>query len=170
MSKLSDLLNARNTKNLTYREIGRRAEKNGFTLSQASATAIMGGRHGLVSDDLLQAIASVLPVTVEEMRSAQDLAPDPGTPWEPPEVAKHLTLLQRAALEQLIKAIVREEGAHDAGQAEDQKTPHGRGAAVTAIRPGDAYLDQAARTGRKGRHWIDTSMDAAGEESQDSEQ
>ena len=167
MSKLSDLLNARNTKNLTYREIGRRAEKNGFTLSQASATAIMGGRHGLVSDDLLHAIASVIPVTVEEMRAAQNLAPDPGTPWEPPEVAKHLTLLQRVALEQLIKAIVREEGAHDAGQAEDQKTMGDGGATATPIRPGDAYLDQAARTGRKNRRQIDHEMDTAGEENQD---
>ncbi len=162
MSVVSDLLNARCTKNLTYQEIGKRAEKSGFTLSQASATEIRGGGRCLARDEWFHPIALVLPVRAKDTCVAQDGAPRLGTPSEPPGVANHLTLLQRAELE-LIKAIVREGGARGAAQEEDQQMSPSRGAKVAPVRPGEAYLDKAARTGHKGGEKIG----AAGEEDQD---
>ncbi|MFT3971731.1 MAG: hypothetical protein QM695_16005 [Micropruina sp.] len=122
MSKLSKLLNERKPPEWSALEVGRRAEKNGYNLRPATVTGLFGDRHAKRPDDsTLEALTSVLPVTMEELRDALDLDPDPGEPWEPPDEARHLSVDQRRALAQLIKTMVPDERSSDGRQPDAEK-------------------------------------------------
>jgi len=103
VSKLSELLNERNSgPRLSIREIGRRSG-----VSHGIVSAMFRGTYGSrPTRETIEGLASVLPVTVAELREAADLPPDTGTPWSLPEEARYLDERQRAALAQLIKTMV----------------------------------------------------------------
>lgn len=171
VSKLSELLNERNREGWSAREIGRRAESKGKVLSQANAVLLLSGKHAKRPKlETLEAVAAVLPVTVEEMREALGFRPDPGQPWVPPDEARLLTDDQRAALSQLIKTIVVDDlireltgGQKDAGDTEVEKTSN------EGVRPNVTPETQtlAARRGdSRGKHQAHFT-DQLGQEPQD---
>lgn len=108
MSKLSELLNARNPDRLSAREVGRRAEKLGYSMSPATATALFGGRHAHRPDDAtLEALSRVLPITLAELREAAGVPMEPGIPWDPPSASRYLTRDERDVLDQLIRVMTK---------------------------------------------------------------
>lgn len=98
MTRLSDLLKSRNTEGWSAREVGRRVEAAGYSMSQGTATALFGGRHHRRPDDATpEGLANVLPVTMAELREAIEIPVEPGDPWVAPEAARYLTQDQREA-------------------------------------------------------------------------
>lgn len=150
---LSDLLNRRNQEGLSGRELGRRAG-----IGESTGTQYLGGRHPKhPSREVLEKIATVLPVTVTEMQAALDLPVDQRR-WNPPAEVHTFNRETQDALSALIRAIGRERSSDDR-QSEDQKSPlevAGRG-----------EVTRAARRTRhpKGVRFAD--QDQAGEENQD---
>lgn len=117
MSELSKLLKERNVEGWSAREVARRAQWKGHSISEPTATALFGGRHGEPRPETLRAVAAVLPVTMEELRSAAGLPPETRI-WEPPEEANLLAPEVQDGIADLIKAIARQGGQHEARHAE----------------------------------------------------
>lgn len=144
----------------TYRGIGERAG-----LSHVTVRRLI--KEGRTSPATVTKIAQALKVDDTVIYQWADIELSEWGPWSPPAEAHRLNPRARAAIEELIRAVT--QGGSDAGQAEDQKTVQGKQGSVTQIHPArsDAYLDQAARTGPKGRRPFDDKLGAAGEENQD---
>lgn len=141
----------------TYRGIGEAAGLSHVTVRRLIT-------EGRTSPSTVNKVAAALRVEASKVYQWADIELSEWGPWTPPAEAHRLHPRVRAALDELIRAVT--QGGTDARQAEEQKTPDG-GGGVTPIRPSSAYLDQAARTGRKGRRHIDEATGAVGEENQD---
>lgn len=106
MSELSELLRATG---VTARQAAKRAEDIGVHLPYGSIAAYWTPRHPKQpSEETLQGLAEVLALPLRRLRRAAGMAEGEAQPWYPPAEANRLTQKQRAALEQLIKAIVQE--------------------------------------------------------------
>lgn len=114
---MSDLLNRRNQEGLSGRELGRRAG-----IGESTGTQYLGGRHPKhPSREVLEKIATVLPVTVTEMQAALDLPVDQRR-WNPPAEVHTFNRETQDALSALIRAIGRERSSDDR-QSEAEKSP-----------------------------------------------
>ncbi|MCO6658914.1 helix-turn-helix domain-containing protein [Cutibacterium avidum] len=151
---LSDLLNRRNQEGLSGRELGRRAG-----IGESTGTQYLGGRHPKhPSREVLEKIATVLPVTVTEMQAALDLPVDQRR-WNPPAEVHTFNRETQDALSALIRAIGRERSSDDR-QSEAQKSPH--------LHADDQdRVTLAARRIHGPKGIIDPSQETAGEENQD---
>lgn len=104
MSELSELLRATG---VTARQAAKRAEDLGIHLPYGSIAAYWTPRHPKhPSEETLEGLAAVLPLSLRRLRRAAGVAEGEARPWNPPAEANRLTQRQREALEQLIKAIV----------------------------------------------------------------
>nr|WP_290126611.1 helix-turn-helix transcriptional regulator [Cutibacterium avidum] len=151
---MSDLLNRRNQEGLSGRELGRRAG-----IGESTGTQYLGGRHPKhPSREVLEKIATVLPVTVTEMQAALDLPVDQRR-WNPPAEVHTFNRETQDALSALIRAIGRERSSDDR-QSEAQKSPH--------LHADDQdRVTLAARRIHGPKGIIDPSQETAGEENQD---
>ncbi|MDQ9075856.1 helix-turn-helix transcriptional regulator [Cutibacterium avidum] len=151
---LSDLLNRRNQEGLSGRELGRRAG-----IGESTGTQYLGGRHPKhPSREVLEKIATVLPVTVTEMQAALDLPVDQRR-WNPPAEVHTFNRETQDALSALIRAIGRERSSDDR-QSEAEKSPH--------LHADDQdRVTLAARRIHGPKGIIDPSQETAGEENQD---
>lgn len=128
---MSDLLNRRNQEGLSGRELGRRAG-----IGESTGTQYLGGRHPKhPSREVLEKIATVLPVTVTEMQAALDLPVDQRR-WNPPAEVHTFNRETQDALSALIRAIGRERSSDDQ-PSEDQKSPHLHADDQDRVRPID---------------------------------
>lgn len=117
MSELSELLNKHLPKGWSGRRLGREAQARGFDLSEASATAYLGGRHGTPDDSTIEAFVGTLKIPERLVRKAAKVRMA-GEPWNPPADSRYLRDDQRAALDQLISTMVeREVGTGDVAPA-----------------------------------------------------
>lgn len=119
MSEFSDLLHSRLPEGWSVREVARQAGRKGYTIKPATVTALFAGKVKEPTRESLEALAGVLPVTVNELRAALALPPVRRR-WEPPEEAHSLTPEVQDALSVLIKRIVN--GGTDAGNT-GEKSP-----------------------------------------------
>lgn len=151
---MSDLLNRRNQEGLSGRELGRRAG-----IGESTGTQYLGGRHPKhPSREVLEKIATVLPVTVTEMQAALDLPVDQRR-WNPPAEVHTFNRETQDALSALIRAIGRERSSDDR-QSEAEKSPH--------LHADDQdRVTLAARRIHGPKGIIDPSQETAGEENQD---
>lgn len=129
MGALSDLLsNAAATKGWTGREVARRARKAGYQVSDATATAVLSGREARPKERTLEALATVLGVSVRDARLAGGLSAEPGEPWVPPAASRNLDADQRRVLDELVRVMARrsrdEEVVGDAKQPAPIDTNH----------------------------------------------
>lgn len=99
----------------SYRRVGREARERGFAISDATATAYLGGRHGAPDDGTIEGFSVVLNIPLRKLRQVAGLVPEPGTPWVPPEESRHLDPEQRRALEHLVKVMARDRKAGEPG-------------------------------------------------------
>lgn len=107
MSALSELLLQHLPAGWSARRVAREAQKLGLTLKESTATAYFGSRHGAnPSEPVLQALAEVLDIPIEEVRRAAGLPVGEHLPYEPPAEAARLSQRQRAAFDELIRAVV----------------------------------------------------------------
>ena len=151
---MSDLLNRRNQEGLSGRELGRRAG-----IGESTGTQYLGGRHPKhPSREVLEKIATVLPVTVTEMQAALDLPVDQRR-WNPPAEVHTFNRETQDALSALIRAIGRERSSDDR-QSEAEKSPHLHADGKDRVR-------LAARRIHGPKGIIDPSQETAGEENQD---
>lgn len=115
MSALSDLLAANLPEGWSARRVAREAEKIvkaqpdrlERAISEATATAYLGGRHGEPKEWVLKAFHVVLDVPLSDLRIAAGLPPDLGQ-WEPPDESLWLRPDQRRVLEGLIRVMARD--------------------------------------------------------------
>ncbi|MDU1018149.1 MAG: helix-turn-helix transcriptional regulator [Clostridium perfringens] len=157
---MSDLLNRRNQEGLSGRELGRRAG-----IGESTGTQYLGGRHPKhPSREVLEKIATVLPVTVTEMQAALDLPVDQRR-WNPPAEVHTFNRETQDALSALIRAIGRERSSDDRQSEAEKSTEQG---SVIPIRATETpEVARAARRIHGPKGIIDPSQDQAGEENQD---
>lgn len=104
VTELSDLLKR---SGITARQAAEKATELGVDLPYGTIAAYWTGRHPRhPSEKTLEGLAEVTPVSLRRLRRAVGAAEGEATPWSPPAEANRLTIRQREALEQLIKAIV----------------------------------------------------------------
>lgn len=104
VSELSDLLNRTG---ISARQAAERAKELGVELPYGTIAAYWAGKHPRnPSEKTLEGLAEVTAVSVRRLRRAAGKAEGETQPWHPPTEANRLTQRQRAALDQLIKAIV----------------------------------------------------------------
>lgn len=164
MSQLSELLTKHKPKGWSNRQVAREAQKRGHVMSEPTATAYLGGRHGTPTDELMEAFADTLGIPLIKVRHAAGVRVEVGDPWEPPASARYLRDDQRLALERLIATMItREEGGEERDHSSPATTTPAPG---PADQPGTRHLS-AARTevskGKKRRKEIED----VGEGSQD---
>jgi hypothetical protein len=116
---------------LSYRELGRRTERLGFSDLRQTLTEIGRGIHsGRLEDKTVDALARVLEVSrAEVLRAMHETRPE-RSPWEPPDEAELLNLRQRRVLEELIRTMV-EVDREKAGAVGDSS----RRASLTSLSP-----------------------------------
>mgnify|MGYP005802255005 CR=1 FL=1 len=110
MSALSELLKAHQG-DRSVREIGRACH----AFNGVGATSILpyfSGKHGASPrEDILVALAHVMPLPLTKLREAAGVPPGEADPYAAPAEASRLNFRQRNALDELIKAFT---GSHDA--------------------------------------------------------
>lgn len=161
MSELSELLLKHLPPGWSRRQVAREAQKLGHDLSEASATAYLGGRHGVPDDPTIAALAETLKISEVDVRRAAGVK-QPGAPWDPPKIARYLRDDQRVALEQLITAMIdREELRNDADSSAATKEAGSGRPAIThpvALR----LLDESDWNPRAALKLVDGEPDTAG--------
>lgn len=105
MTPLSDLLNEVNH-GLSARELARRAQKVGASLSHDTAAKYLRGKHGTPDEPTLAAFAQILPVSLARLRRAAGLPSDRTDPYVPPVEASRLSLRQRRAVDEVIRSML----------------------------------------------------------------
>jgi transcriptional regulator with XRE-family HTH domain len=111
MSELSDRLNEAKG-DLSVAEMVRRMRAAGFTTNRATVYRYLSGKPAKAPDEpTLEALSIGFGVSVKELRRLSGLPSGGDGPWLPPDEASRLNEEQRAALDQLIRAIVRSHGA-----------------------------------------------------------
>lgn len=124
MSELSDLLKQHLPDGWSARQVAREARKRGHQMGDATATSYLGGRHGVPSDQVLDAFAEILRIPIDRLRKAAGLVPQVGEPWQPPAASRYLRGDQRQALERLIVTMVeREQGGGEHGTGSPAMNP-----------------------------------------------
>jgi len=106
VSTLSELLMQSLPEGWSARRVAREAQQQGLTLKESTATAYFGSRHGKPSEPVLSALAQVLGVPIEKLRTAAGLPAGEHLPYTPPVEAARLSQRQRAAIDELIRAVV----------------------------------------------------------------
>ncbi|MGI8665547.1 MAG: hypothetical protein ACR2N4_05895 [Jatrophihabitans sp.] len=106
MSSLSELLNAANSAGLSARSIAREAQARDFSLNHDTAARYLRGDHGRPDEDTLVAFASVLDVSLAELRTAANLPAEETEPYRPPAEASRLNRRQRRAVDEIIRAML----------------------------------------------------------------
>lgn len=106
MTQLSDLLRGTG---ISARQAAERARELDIDLPYGTIAGYWAGSHPRhPSEKTLEGLAEVTNVSVRRLRRAAGAAAGEAEPWSPPPEANRLTQRQRAAIEQLIKAIVSE--------------------------------------------------------------
>lgn len=106
----------------TNDEIVERARLAGFSIDRSAVSRYLRGEHGPAPRPAtLEALASGFGLDVLELRELVGLPAGEPEPYQPPPISASLTRKQRAALDQLIKAMVKGDDDDDAGDAEAQK-------------------------------------------------
>ena len=108
MSALSERLkDAKGTRGLDV--IVRLAEREGHQIDRSVVARYITGKHGRPRDETILALAAGLGLDVRELRVLAGMPPGELEPYEPTPEAARLNREQRAALDQLIRTIVRSE-------------------------------------------------------------
>lgn len=150
MTRLSDALNEANERGLSAREIANAAKP---PISHTTVARFLAGTHGRrPSDDSLKSLASVLKISVMELRQLADLPAGENRPYVPPAEASQLNDRQREAVNELIRSIV-----------ERRHAPKPQPVAEPTINPGDSkadydlanYQDESADPVQRARHQQD---------------
>lgn len=162
MSRISELLHSRLPKGWSVREVARQVEKRGHTASLPTVTALFAGKVKRPTIATLEAVADVLPVTVNEMLRALDM-PGVERKWQPPEEAHLLAPEVQDSITQMIRAIAATQGGqHGRAAADAQKNN------VTPIRGGTPDTMDKAAWGHTAPGRLQAHEDEQrGEESQD---
>lgn len=122
MSELSDLLNGTG---ISARQAAIKAAELGVYLPYGTAAGYWSGRHPKrPSETTLEGLAEVTGISLRRLRRAAGAPAGESVPWSPPAEANRLTQTQRAALEQLIKAIVAEPLVGGADDVQGWPPPH----------------------------------------------
>jgi transcriptional regulator with XRE-family HTH domain len=104
VTQLSDLLNGTG---VSARQAAEKARELGVHLPYGTAAGYWSGRHPVnPSEETLEGLAAVTNVSLRRLRRAAGFAAGETEPYRPPAEANRLTQRQRAALDDLIKAIV----------------------------------------------------------------
>ncbi len=106
MTALSDRLVAANTQGLSARAVARLARDAGYTLNHDTAARYLRGDHGMPDEATLIAFAEVLHVPLTELRQAARLPAEMTEPYRPPVESSRLTLRQRRAVDEIIRAML----------------------------------------------------------------
>lgn len=134
-------------------------------MSDATATAYLGGRHGVPTDELMEAFADTLRIPISTIRAAAGVVTKVGQPWEPPKVSRYLRDDQRQALDRLIVTMVNREGGEADGDAAATNQP---GSGPDSGSSGPRLAPAARDVGHKGKaQKAREKQDRAGTESQD---
>lgn len=109
MSALSELLKQRvATQKIGVREIARRAQDRGHSLSHGTVSKYLSGQHPEVpAEETLRAFHDVLDIPLEQLRKAAGLPAGAPGPYTPPSEADRLDLDQREAVDQIIRLLAR---------------------------------------------------------------
>lgn len=121
MTKFSEVVAAAERRSTVRgpRAISRAAKAKGFSLSHGTVSKVLNGTHGNVSDDTVEALAAVLPVSKAKLHEALGVAGS--RTYKPPAAANRLTSVQRDLINALIHQIVRpEEGSGDVANAAEK--------------------------------------------------
>lgn len=126
MSALSELLAQRvAAQKIGVREIARRAQERGHTLSHGTVSKYLSGRHPEVpAEETLRALHDVLGIPLEQLREAAGLPVGLPEPYRPPAEADRLDPEQREAVDQVIRLLARKSVMGNAQQPAP-KTPAG---------------------------------------------
>lgn len=112
MSQLSNLINdaldRKGISGLSSRDL---AGLTDGAMSKDSVIRYRRGDHGVPSETALQGLAALTGLSVESLRQAA--VAEVGGHWDPPTEAVRLSRRQRAALEELIRAMVASEDRSD---------------------------------------------------------
>ena len=132
MTTLSDRLAAAKGEH-SIDDIVRLAEREGHKIHRSVVARYLNGEHGpRPSDSTIMALAAGFGLDVREVRVLAGMVPGELGPYEPTHEAARLNREQRAALDQLIRAIVRSESDDDKPAP---KKSLERGAAVATAQP-----------------------------------
>lgn len=171
MTALSDLLaNAKGDQSVDVL-IDKAEKATGATLDRSVIYRALKGEHAKTPREAtLQSLSDVFGVDVRKLREAVAMPAGELGPWSPTPESARLDRHQRKALDQLIKAIVRAEGAADADDASTRTEPEARPVEVPRVRLQSVAEKAAAkRTASGKRTMIQRKRDAAskaGEEPQ----
>jgi transcriptional regulator with XRE-family HTH domain len=106
MSGLSELLRSINGGRLSARAVARAAQDRGHSLNHDTAARYLRGDHGRPDEATLIALSDVFGVPLKRLRTAAGLPDELTTPYQPPAEASRLSRRQRAAVDEIIRAML----------------------------------------------------------------
>lgn len=103
---------------LSQRQVADQAQARGYTLTHPTVGRWIKGQSQTEPDEAtLKAFSEVLTIPISQLRRAANVPTGAPGPYKPPAEADRLSLRQRQAVNELIRAIVTVEGSGTRGEA-----------------------------------------------------
>jgi hypothetical protein len=134
MTELSDLLRTSNKAGHSARAIAKLAQEKDFTLNHDTAARYLRGDHGKPDEPTLMAFASVLSISLQQLRKAASLPSEEVQPYTPPPESSRLTRRQRRAVDEVIRAMLQTPAGAEVVELKRRKPAEAPAGTVRGIR------------------------------------